>query len=352
MKLNRKLARILSMVLTFCMLFGGPLSVSEAQAFPGVSTLAVGTGAGGVAALGVGALVGSLGLAAAPVGLPAIALIGAVVGGLTTAIVGNRDSSKSASGVGMGAAAAGLSAAALGAGGLLFSPWVLIPAAAVGIGALIWKYAKEDNRYGGAHDTRFRGPFSTGFTNPNLRIANRSSTGDMSELSVLDRVRNVFDRNRRDDNFYAGSVVMPDGTLRQRSDFFGRMGTFFNGRTDTGTFGGNLRQYGPGYGQPFFSPLAQPATDRLGRITSSNPGSLTGFASADAGSAIDGLGGLSPNSPTSGDVGGLEDEKASAYQALVEQLKAGDDPTAVSDALDAYRAAARELAVQQAGASK
>lgn len=347
---SKKIVRQISAVLTVCMLLAGPMNTSRAEAFPGVTTLAMGGAAGTLSAVSAGALMGALGLGSAVVGLPAIAMIGGVVGLATTFAIGNDDSSRSGEGLGLGALAAGGTGAALAAGGAIFTPWVLMGAAAIGGGALLWNWINREKDASAGYDQRYRGTFSNPFFNPGRRTANRSSTGIAAEdMSVLDRIRNVFDRNRRDDGQrFNNRLVMPDGSLRGTTDIFGRMGTFLNGTSDTGTYGGNRTFFGPGYGNTgYFTPGALPGTDRVGRIGIGAGNGRSGFAASIDTSAYDrGF----ASAPGSSDLDAAEAAKDAAYAELVQMLDQGAQAGSVDAALDAYRKAAAAVETAKAEA--
>lgn len=324
----KKLARILSMFLAVCMLLAGPSGATRAEAFPGIKSIAVGAAAGGAAALGVGALIGAMGMTAA-VGLPGLALVGAALGGIVTTMVGNDGAASTGSAIGLGALAAGAGAGTVALSGFLFSPWVLLPAAAIGIGALAWSYMKRPNQFGGPGDIRNTSGFSSGFFSPQTRLGNQSPTGyNSGDRSALDRLRNIFDRNRRDDNFLGGSQMNPDGSLRSRNDLFARIGVMFNGMSNTGSYGGGSQFYGPGYGNAgYFSPGSQPRTDRLGQVSVGGAG-RAGFASA----------------PVSAELDAAQAARDEAYKALVSSLGPDSRSSAEAEAaLAAYRQASQEL---------
>ncbi len=341
MGLPKRWMRRISTVLAATLMLLSPLTAPRAEAFPGIATLAASAVGGGATAMGVGALVSALGLGAASVGMPALALAGAAIGGFTAFAVGNDNGADSGKGVGLGLAAAGASAAALSLGGFLFSPWILLPAVAVGAGYLLFKFADRPQRAGAFGDTRFGNGFSDPFFSPFHRSANTSATGAYGDdQSVIDRIRNVFDRNRRDDTFFQGSTVMPDGTLRAQNDLFGRLGQFVSGRTDTGSYGGPTSFYGPGYGNAgYFSPYALPTTDRTGRVTVGAGQGRVGFQAS-----MDPLSARPPaaGAPTSSSLSAAAEARDEAYQALVEAT-GGKDTAAIAKALDAYRKASAEF---------
>lgn len=348
----RKLVRTLSALMAVLMLLVGPWSVTRAEAFPGVKTIAVGGAVGTAVAIGAKVLMGAIGLGAASMGLPAIALAGGLVGAAVTTFVGNRNpfTTDTAKSVGLGAAAAGATGVAMSAGGLLLSPWILLPAAAIGVGTAIWAYFKSRPNYGAPGDIRNRAGFSDPFFNPQFRVADRSQVGYYGEdRSVLDRIRNVFDRNRRDDNFYAGTTVMPDGTLRQQSDLFGRLGQFFGGTSDMGRLGGGAGFYGPGYGNSgYFSPGANPQTDRIGRIT---VGGGVDTRNAFSRFSDENRFSTAPASPTGSDrLETARKAKDSAYQALVGAVaEKGSGSSEAAAALEAFRQASKDLEAAQSG---
>jgi hypothetical protein len=326
---------MLSIVLSVCMLLLSPVGAQRAEAFPGVSSIAMGTTAGGAAGLAAGALVGALGLGTAAVGLPALGLLGAAVGGIATVMLGNTGMDTGQA-IGMGAAGAAVGAGALAAGGFLFSPWILIPAAAIGIGALAWKYADRPNQWGGPGDARYTGGFRDPFFSTQSRLANTSQTG-AGDATVLSKIRSIFDRNRRDDNFLAGSRVNPDGTLRSRNDLFARTSLWLNGSRSTGAYGGGPNFHGPGYGNAgYFAPGAMPQTDRLGqiRVGGANTSSFRSAYSLNA-----------PGSPVSAEVVELAAAKDEAYRDLMEAMKSGGDTAApmaaYQQAVEALQAASK-----------
>lgn len=334
-KFSRSATRMLSMLLTVCMLLLGPLGVRDAEAFPGISSIAMGTTAGGAAGLATGALVGALGLGTAAVGLPALGLIGAAVGGIATVMLGNTGMDTGQA-IGMGAAGAAVGAGALAAGGFLFTPWVLIPAAAIGVGALAWKYATRPNTWGGPGDARYTGGFRDPFFSTQSRIANTTQTG-AGDQTVWTKIRSVFDRNRRDDNFLAGANVNPDGTISSRNDLFAQTSVWLNGARSTGAYGGGPSYYGPGYGNTgYFSPGAMPATDRLGQVRVGGA-STSSFRPAFSQTA--------PGAPVSAEVAELAEAKDAAYHQLLEAMKTGGDTaapmTAYQQAVEALQAASK-----------
>jgi hypothetical protein len=337
---SRKLARLLSGLLTFCLLFAGPLSASRAQAFPGVQTIAAGAGAGALASLATSALIGAIGLGTAGIGLPVVALLGATIGGVVTTALGNRPGANVGQALGLGTLAAGASASVASLSGFLFSPFLLIPAAALGIGALAWKYFKRPNQWGGPGDTRNTSGFRDPFFSPQTRLANRSrDTAYGDERSFLDRTRSVFDRNRRNDNFMAGAQVNPDGTLYRRNDLMARGMAWINGRSQTGSYNGGFSSYGPGYGNAgYFSPGASPRTDRIGQVT------VRGASRSGLGGALGSVN-VSVSAPTtSTGLRAAASARDKAYQAL---LKATSNKTAnpagFEKALAAYRNASQAL---------
>lgn len=334
-KFSKSVTRMLSMMLTVCILLLGPVGVQRAEAFPGVSSIAMGTTAGGAAGLAAGALVGALGLGTAAVGLPVLGIVGAAIGGAATIMMGNSGMDTGQA-IGMGAAGAALGAGALAAGGFLFTPWILIPAAAIGIGALAWKYADRPNQWGGPGDARYTGGFRDPFFSTQSRLANNTQTG-AGDSTVWSKIRSVFDRNRRDDNFLAGSNVNPDGTLRSRNDLFAQGSQWLNGVRSTGAYGGGPNYFGPGYGNTgYFAPGAMPQTDRIGqiRVGGSNTSSFRPAFSLTA-----------PGSPVSSEVADLAAAKDAAYRDLMAAMKSGGDTagpmTAYQKAVEAMQAAGK-----------
>lgn len=336
---SKRFHRLLSTILTVCMLFAGPMGVSQARAGAPVESVAIGAGAGAAAALGTSALVGALGLGTAAVGLPVVALAGATLGGIVTAIQGEETGSRFGSAQGLSALLAGAGASVASLSGFLFSPFVLVPAAAVGIGALAYAYMKRSKQWGTPGDTRNNAGFTDPFFSPQTRLANRndqSAYGD--DRSLLDRARSVFDRDRRNDGFMAGAQVNQDGTLYRRSDLVARGMNWLNGTTLTGSYGDSYQSFGPGYGNSgYFSPGSQPRTDRLGQI-SVGGSSRTGFSSS--------MASQNAYSPTSsGEAMTAIADRDAAYKALLEAMsQQSTDPEAYQQALESYREAAEALA--------
>ena len=150
------------------------------------------------------------------------------------------------------------------------------------------------------------------------------------------KIRSVFDRNRRDDNFLAGSQRNPDGTISSRNDLFARTSVWLNGARSTGSYGGGPNFYGPGYGNAgYFAPGAMPQTDRLGqiRVGGASTGSFQPSFSLNA-----------PGSPVSAEVAELAAAKDEAYRDLMEAMKSGGD---TATPMSAYQQAVEALQAAQ-----
>lgn len=318
------------MVLAVCMLLLSPLHVERAEAFPGIATVAAGSAAGGAAALGITALIKAVGIGTAALGLPGIFLVGAALGGAFTAMLGNGMTDQSGKGLAMGTMAAAGGAAVLSAGGFLFTPWVLIPAAAIGIGTLVYTYVRKPPGWGGPGDIRNNTGLNSAFFGPTYRSADPTA---QQNRSFLDRARSVFDRNRRDDNLFGGSYVRADGTMYRSDDMYARIGNYLGGNVPQNQYGGGAHFYGPGYGnQGYFSPGAAPRTDRLGQVILGG-NSRTQFVTA--------RGSAQASAPQSSDgLKAAEAQRDAAYKSLVETLGKDGDAQA---AMDSYQKASQTL---------
>jgi hypothetical protein len=284
--------------------------------------------------------------------------VGGVVGGVSGAMAG----------FGMlGSVAMGLAGMFLGANFLApllagISPMILVPAALVGGGLLLYSWFNRRPRYGTAADQRFQdGPFDSSLFNAQSRLANQSQTGSSGSQqagSFLDRFRSILDGDRRDDHFWWDQrYVDSNGYVRNNPDFWGKLDIFFNGRNGGAGYG-DLSVFGIGQGNTqYLSPTGNVRTDQAGRVAIGSTSTVQSVQRV----------GLAPQAPTSETATAgetveralteAEARRKAAYGKLVEALKRSKSQTAapgveskprltdpeVLEAIREYREADREI---------
>lgn len=300
--------------------------IGRVEAAIGVKSLLVGGLVGGAALLALGALSGPAGLIGS-VGAAGTGFSG-ILGGAVGGMVGGTAGAMSGLGV-IGSVALGLAGAFLGAHFLApalagISPFILIPAVLIGGGLLVYSFITRRQKYGTTYDSRFQDPTDTALLNARSRLANQSQTGSTvgsTSGSLLDKFRSIFDRNRRDDQFWWDQrYVDGNGYVRYNQDIWGKLDRFFNGR-NSGFDSTDLRSFGVGYGNTaYLGSNGGVPTDQAGRVVMG--GETTVQTSTRTG--------LTPSAPESASLTEAnadealkvaQEKRSAAYNKLISTLK-------------------------------
>lgn len=271
MNIKHPLLKLLAVYVAVALLSLTPMaSMHRAAMALGLKTVLVGGLVGGAALLALGALagpasaVGAVGCA----GTGFLGSLGAVLGTAVSGITGIMAATGTLALGTMATLGLMLGGAGLAIACLIGSPWVIVPALVLGAGLLAYVWGK--NRFGTAQafDRRVDRPFNTSLLDAGSRLANQSQSGANvgSSGSFLDRVRSIFDRDRRDDSFILSTnYVDSNGYVRQGNDIMSRINSFFNG-SNSG-YAGDPRMYMNGYGTTTgLTSATLLSTDRSGRV--------------------------------------------------------------------------------------
>ena len=171
------------------------------------------------------------------------------------------------------------------------------------------------------YDQRYSGPLHDAVFDASGRLANQSQSGYQGQNSsggFVDRVRSIFDRDRRDDSFFTTNrYVDQNGYIRQGTDFFGRINQFLNGR-NAGYGSGTTQIYGV---QQY--PYAPKSSDVVGE--DSDVVDVEQKAS-DTGEVIP-----SKEEVTEADLEAAQEARKAAYQRLIKSMQSNEQtgPSAV-----------------------
>ncbi len=235
--IRHPLFKVLAMYIVVAMVSFAPIaSIQHAAQALSLKKLLVGGLVGAAGLLALGALAGPASAigAAGCAGTGFASTLGGALGTLVSGVTGITAAMGTLSLGSMATLGLMLGGAALGVMGLMGTSFVAVPALICGAGLLAYFWTRSSYRYGQPYDQRFSGPLHDPFFDASGRIANRSQSGYQGQNSsggFVDRVRSIFDRDRRDDSFfYTNRYVDQNGYIRQGTDFFGRMNQFLNGR--------------------------------------------------------------------------------------------------------------------------
>jgi len=242
--IRHPLFKVLAMYVVIALVSFAPLSsIQRAAQALDLNKLLVGGLVGAAGLLAISALAGPA-AAVGAAGAAGTGFLGTLGGALGTLVSGVTGITAAMGTLTMGTMATlGLmvGGAAIGIMGLMGSGFVAVPALILGAGLLAYFWKNSNYRYGLTYDQRNSGLFSSPVFSSDRRLANRSqsgySGGDYGG-DLGDRVRSIFDSNRRDDAFFGSNrYVDSNGMIRTGSDFFARLDQFFNGRNN-GVSGG------------------------------------------------------------------------------------------------------------------
>lgn len=332
MGFKHPLYRILTIYVIVALVTLTPLSsLQQAAHALGLKGVLVGGLVGGAALMALGALAGPAGIvgAAGCAGTGFLGTLGGVIGAAVSGITGLCAATGT---LGLGTLGTiGLIAggAFMAVAGLGLSPWLVVPALALGGGLLAYSWSRN-NRYGTSEDARYDGVFDNVVLDASSRLANQSSSGtDEDQGGFLDKVRSIFDRDRRDDTFFTNTkYVDSSGYVRSGTDFFSMLDGFLNGR-NSGYSG-----YNSVYGtvNSLVDVNSRYSTSRTGQVTtlgsttsrtSLNPGapSETEGTIAEEGSGLD-----------TDELAEAEAARKAAYERLIQAVKDNqtDGPAAAS----------------------
>lgn len=344
MNFRHPVYRLLAVYLIVAMASFAPIaSFQQAVQALGLKTVLLGGLVGGAALLALGALAGPASAigAAGCAGTGFLGTLGGAIGACVSGVTGIC--------VAMGTMAASslatmglmVGGALLGVIGLCSTPWLIIPALAIGVGLMVYAWSK--NRYGTSSDQRYDRLFNVPLLDSGARIANRAESGVQqngltSGGSVLDRFRSIYDRDRRDDStFWNNRYVDTSGYLRQGNDFFSRLDRFFNGRN------AGAARWDQIYGVSGISTGGTSTpTDRSGRTVTYQSTSRTGLQPAAAGTTAS----------ANDELAKATAARKAAYERLVKALEAPQSSPAapgtsvlqsdeVQEAIRAYKEADR-----------
>jgi len=276
---------------------------------------------GGAALLALGALAGPAGAigAAGCAGTGFLSTMGGAIGAAVSGITGICIATGTLAAASLATIGLALGGAFLAVAGLGLTPWVILPALALGGGLMTYAWYKTTYRTGSQYDQRSDRPFNDPFWDGGQRMANRSESGvpDNNSGGFFDSARSVFDRDRRDDSFfYTNRYLDSRGYVRQGSDFFARMDQFFNGRNS-------------GYSSSAYGTYGAVPTDRFGRVIGqgSTPTSRTNLAPYAASDTPE-----ETNSSDEDDLAAAIEARQEAYKQLISSIqeqKENTEPSAV-----------------------
>ena len=237
MSIRHPMFRILAIYIVVALIGFAPVaSIHEAAQAIGLKKLLVGGLVGAAGLVALGALAGPAGAigAAGCAGTGFMGTLGGALGTLVSGVTGISAAMGTLSTSSMATLGLMVGGAAVGIMGLLGSAFMAVPALVCGAGLLAYFWTRSSYRYGQPYDRRYSGPMHDPFFNAGSRIANNSQSGyrESGSGSVIDRMRSLFDRDRRDDRFgFSNRYVDQNGYIRQGSDFFASLNRFINGRS-------------------------------------------------------------------------------------------------------------------------
>jgi len=255
--------------------FAPVTALQKATQAADLNKLLIGGAIGAAGLVAAGALIGPIGAIGA-VGAAGTGIVGAIGGTLGTVVSGVTAIASSMGELSMSAVSTlglMLGGAAIGVAGLLGTGFALVPLAVLGAGVTAYMMKRSNYRYGTPYDRRYSGPLHDSFFDAGSRFGNRSG-----DRSLSDRVRSIFDRDRRDDNFYSSNRhVDQNGYIRQGSDTMSSINRFFNGTNGGYNSGDPLRRDSNFMNNRTYDSGAIFPTDRSGRVVGSQNDFRTGF---------------------------------------------------------------------------
>lgn len=275
MNIGHTYRRSLSLFLIVALISFAPLaSLQKASEAADLNKLLVGGIIGAAGLLAIGALAGPAATIGA-MGAAGTGIVGAIGGTLGTIVTGVTAIAASMGKLSMSAVSTlglMLGGAAIGIAGLLGTGFALVPLAVLGGGLLAYFMTNGGTRYGAQGDQRYTGVTDDPFFNAGSRLTN-----NQGGQSLSDKIRSIFDRDRRDDSFFStNTYVDPNGMIRQGNDMMSQVDRFFNG-TNSGYTGGQTLSTNSNNGYRTFGSGAMFSTDRSGRVTGSSSDYRGGF---------------------------------------------------------------------------
>ena len=312
--IRHPLFKVLAMYIVVALVSFAPIaSMQYAARAIGLKKLLVGGLVGAAGLLALGALAGPAGAvgAAGCAGAGFAGTLGGALGTLVSGVTGITAAMGTLSLGSMATLGLMLGGAAIGVMGLLGTSFVAVPALICGAGLLAYFWSRSSYRYGQPYDQRYSGPLHDPVFDAGSRLANQSQSGYQGQNSsggFVDRVRSIFDRDRRDDSFFTNRYVDQNGYIRQGTDFFGRINQFFNGR-NAGYGGGVPQPYGV---QQY--PYAPKSTDVIG--DGSDVEAVETKASETTGEVIP-----SKEEVTEADLAEAKEARKAAYARLIKSMQ-------------------------------
>lgn len=259
MSIRQSLCKVLALYLVVALVSFAPISaIQQAARAIGLKQLLVGGLVGAAGLLALGALAGPAGAigAAGCAGTSFLGVLGGALGTLVSGVTGITSAMGTLSMSSMATLGLMIGGAALGIMGLMGTSFVAVPALVLGAGLCAWFFGKSNLRYGQPYDQRNDGLINDPFFNAGARLGNQSTSGYRggTDGTLADRVRSIFDRDRRDDSFFSTNrYVDANGYVRTGTDIWSRIDRFFNGRNSG--YGGGVQGYPYGtYGTVGSSP--------------------------------------------------------------------------------------------------
>jgi hypothetical protein len=285
MNTGHRFNKYLSIFLIVALVSFAPVSsLQKASEAADLNKLLIGGALGAAGLVAIGALAGPAATIGA-VGAAGTGIVGALGGTLGTIVSGVTAVAASMGKLTMSSMATlGLmvGGAAIGIAGLLGTGFALVPAAVLGGGLLAYFMSRSKYRYGTPYDQRYSGPLHDPFFNAGSRQANST------EQSWSDKIRSIFDRDRRDDQFFTDNrYVDNDGYIRRGTDVMSQIDRFFNG-SNSGYAGGDPTRTNSLYTGRTVYGGSVASTDRSGRIVGYNDyrGGITAPRAAESTEAV------------------------------------------------------------------
>ncbi len=236
---RREVLGIPPTLISFCLVIllavAYPLAMVQQAHALGLKQVVIGGLVGGAALLALGALAGpaAAGTCTAAAGTSFGGVLAGVAGTALAATAGALLLGKVLAMGTLTTIALIAGGAYLAIAGVLSAPMVVLPALAIAGGLMLYAWNRSSYRYSTSYDRRYDKPFDDPFWDAGARLANRSESGYQDGArSSWDTMRSIFDRDRRDDEFFLYDRYGTSELERRRNfDLLRRVDRFFHGRT-------------------------------------------------------------------------------------------------------------------------